>query len=505
MFTRAFHIWVKAIKKNHFTTWPGLTEQLVSKHLPKSVATAEGHLNQEQQGLQSTKMQKNKIIKPNHEEVISNFFQPSKNPVKTAIQQKFESITDDDDYFPKSDSPNIKTNEVLYCLASADKAGLAFSDLTGRFPIQSSRGNNYVLIAYHVDANAILQAPLKNRQALSIVNAWESINKKFKAAGVQPSTCIMDNECSNDLKQALTKQNVSWQLVPLHNNRANRAERAIQTFKTHFKACLVTINDEFLMREWDRLLYQVEFTLTLLRSAKANSNLSAYAYLFGEFDYNKTPIVPPGTRVVAHTKPQQQASWELNGEQGWYIGPAQNRYRCIQVYFEKTRSMRIIDTVTFFPKKIKFPQVQLEDFLKQAAMDIITLLTQPPESTTITVQARDATKNALLQLATILNKAELLPDPVSPNPLFFPDAPPPRVPPDKSSPRVSPKTPSPTALIIPELQPLRVPPDILTPTVVSATPPTMAATSKFTNIPLTKQKSQIFQEETNIPPPLPTN
>ena len=62
----------------------------------------------------------------------------------------------DDDLFPVSDSPNIKTNEIVYSLASADKVGLAFSDLTGRFPIQSSRGNNYILIAYHPDANAIL-------------------------------------------------------------------------------------------------------------------------------------------------------------------------------------------------------------------------------------------------------------------------------------------------------------------------------------------------------------
>ena len=44
----------KAIKNNHFTSWPGLTVPLVTKHLPKSVATSQGHLTSERQGLQST-------------------------------------------------------------------------------------------------------------------------------------------------------------------------------------------------------------------------------------------------------------------------------------------------------------------------------------------------------------------------------------------------------------------------------------------------------------------
>jgi hypothetical protein len=36
--------WLKAINASYFATWPGLTAQLVTKHLPKSIATAKGHL-----------------------------------------------------------------------------------------------------------------------------------------------------------------------------------------------------------------------------------------------------------------------------------------------------------------------------------------------------------------------------------------------------------------------------------------------------------------------------
>ena len=36
--------WIKATDAGHFATWPGLTSDNVRKHLPKSLATAKGHL-----------------------------------------------------------------------------------------------------------------------------------------------------------------------------------------------------------------------------------------------------------------------------------------------------------------------------------------------------------------------------------------------------------------------------------------------------------------------------
>ena len=44
----------QALKKNFLTTFPGLTENLVNKHLSPSIATEFGHLRQEKQHLQST-------------------------------------------------------------------------------------------------------------------------------------------------------------------------------------------------------------------------------------------------------------------------------------------------------------------------------------------------------------------------------------------------------------------------------------------------------------------
>eukprot|EP00957_Ditylum_brightwellii_P128091 9769779-Ditylum_brightwellii.AAC.1 len=54
--------WIKTIKQGHFPTWPGLTAEMVKKHLPKTIASAKGHLQQQRKNLRSTK----KIPEPEH-------------------------------------------------------------------------------------------------------------------------------------------------------------------------------------------------------------------------------------------------------------------------------------------------------------------------------------------------------------------------------------------------------------------------------------------------------
>jgi len=160
------------------------------------------------------------------------------------------------------------------------------------------------------------------------------------------------------------------------------------------------------MMEWDRLLDQAFLTLNLLRPSRLNPSLSAYAYLFGQFDLNATPLAPPGTKTMMHSKPSNRASWDPNGRITWYIGPSMSHYRCVKVFVPKTHAKINTDTVLFFPKSIPIPSITTEDHLKQAATDIITLLTHPPKESPLpsNLQLGDTTKNALLQIATILGR-----------------------------------------------------------------------------------------------------
>ena len=52
-------------------------------------------------------------------------------------------------------------------------------------------------------------------------------------------------------------------MVPSPTRRANASERATQTFKAHFTAGLASLDPDFPVSEWDRLLEQAILTLNL--------------------------------------------------------------------------------------------------------------------------------------------------------------------------------------------------------------------------------------------------
>ena len=282
--------WIKAIRNNNFTTWPGLTESLVNQHLPLSTATVQGHLHRERQKLQST----------------------TKKTTNKCIEAGLDLV--EDEMTPSSPTPNVKTNQVAYILIDKKDLTTAYQDLTGRFPYRSSRGNEYILIGFHYDANSIIAHPVKNRKGPTLIQAWEHLHHTFGKAGVAPDVWILDNEISYDLKTAFDINNTKFQLVPPHSHRRNAAERAIQTWKNHFKAGLASAHPNFPLSEWDRLIPQSNITLNLLRTARANPALSAYAYIYGQFDFSATPLAPPGTKVVVHIDSKVRDTWELNGD-----------------------------------------------------------------------------------------------------------------------------------------------------------------------------------------------
>jgi hypothetical protein len=234
--------------------------------------------------------------------------------------------------------------------------GRSYSDLTGRFPCKSDRGNQYVLVLYVYDDNAILVEPVKNRSESEQVKAYKSLLERANK-GSQLKMHWMDNEASKAVKDVLVNTyKLTYQLVPPHIHRRNAAERAIRTFKNHFIAGLSSVDKAFPLRLWDRLIPQAEATLNMMRTSRTNPKISAYEAIGGKFDFNKTPLAPPGCKVIIHEKPGQRASWDQHGVPGWYLEPANEHYRCYRCYVPKTQAERISDTVEFFPAESKTPK-----------------------------------------------------------------------------------------------------------------------------------------------------
>jgi hypothetical protein len=74
----------------------------------------------------------------------------------------------------------------------------------------------------------------------------------------------MDNECLEEFKAMIEKNNMTYQLVPPHDHQRNMAEKAIQTFKAHFISILCGADTNFPLHLWDQLLPQAEQTINML-------------------------------------------------------------------------------------------------------------------------------------------------------------------------------------------------------------------------------------------------
>jgi hypothetical protein len=182
--------WIKAIRNGHFATWPGLTTKLVTEKLPKSIATVKEHLNRQQKNIRSTKPR--------------------------AIATDTE-----EDANPPSDALNHRSHHVF--AAVTDVTCQIDTDLTGQFPVTSSRGNKYILVLYDYNSSAILAEPMKNRSGNEHLRAYNKLHQFLVGRGFKPLLQKLNNEASNALKRTMGDKDIDFQLVPPHTHRRNAA------------------------------------------------------------------------------------------------------------------------------------------------------------------------------------------------------------------------------------------------------------------------------------------
>jgi hypothetical protein len=193
------------------------------------------------------------------------------------------------------------------------------------------------MIAVEMVGNYIDVKPMKMQESKSMVKAYSAIMERWAATKViAPNWHVLDNEVPKELKAAIHDNNCTLKLTPPDKHRRNIAEGAIQTTKNHIISCLTGLPDDFPIHEWDELLPQMLLTLNLLRSSHVTSNVSAYAYNHGQFDYNRMPLAPMGCAVQFHINPKRRASWGAHSEDGWYLRTSPKHYWCHIVFVKKT-------------------------------------------------------------------------------------------------------------------------------------------------------------------------
>ena len=161
------------------------------KKLPASPATAKGHMVRVRQGLQSTKSNRQDIL---------------------------DARDDVHDMAPPEHCCTAIENEMFgFVVTRDDDNNTIYSDLCGRFPVESYTGMNYILVVYVYKLNAPLMVPIKSRKDEDMVAAFTSVYQELELYGHKPALHVLDNECSRAVKTFIRSNRTDIQLVEPHN------------------------------------------------------------------------------------------------------------------------------------------------------------------------------------------------------------------------------------------------------------------------------------------------
>ncbi len=354
--------WIAAIKNKQYASWPGPSVDAARRHFPELDETHKGHGRKTPSGLRLTKPKEDQTIDSNN---AFQFNEANNVPLRPIKKEK--TI-----FFKILDMKDEATKKI-------------WTDQPGRFPKKSSKGSQYMMVLMKNESNTILVEAMRNRMSGEMICAYQVLVDQLRYARIAPKQHILDNECSNDFKEAIKTNNMTYQLIPPHDHQWNKAEKVIQTFKDHFVAILCGANTSFPLNLWDLLLRQAKHTLNMLRPSRMTPTVLAYAYLWGQHDYNANPFAPPGCKVESHLVPGICETWAPHTASGYYIGTAQEHYCCHEVYIIDTRHTRICSLVFFKHKYLTMPSLTPADALIRAADNLTTTIAgviPPPNMTT---------------------------------------------------------------------------------------------------------------------------
>ena len=92
---------------------------------------------------------------------------------------------------------------------------------------------HYDTTVREIDNNVILSEPMRNRFAGEMFRAYKLLIQRLQNAGIKPKKHVLDNEISEEFKNAIKERDMDYELVPKGQHRRNIAEKAIQTWKSH--------------------------------------------------------------------------------------------------------------------------------------------------------------------------------------------------------------------------------------------------------------------------------
>ena len=94
---------------------------------------------------------------------------------------------------PEEPMPQFRSNKLSLQVTPISKL---YTGDTGRFPIHSRSGHQYIMIAYHCDTNMILAVTFKTRNYTYRLKAYNIIMQRLSDRKLTVDLQILDNEAS---------------------------------------------------------------------------------------------------------------------------------------------------------------------------------------------------------------------------------------------------------------------------------------------------------------------
>ena len=192
---------IRAINKNWLISFPGLTANGISKHLPKSIQIIMGYLHKVRKNLRQT--------------------------VKVTAEEITEEIEEDpsEDYLPPRKIKNCEHIVQVTAVKFEDLKGITSINQTGAFPITLAQGNRYIMVMEDSDGGAILVTVIRSRKKKHLLEEFIEIHDILKKVDINPILHQIDNEFSIELIEEIKSRGVRYQTAPRGNHRTIAAER----------------------------------------------------------------------------------------------------------------------------------------------------------------------------------------------------------------------------------------------------------------------------------------
>jgi hypothetical protein len=217
---------LEAIRLGALRNIERLTTKIVRKNPPHTMATAMGHLDNTRQGQKSTNPRKksstNRIHNTETEEAISELqIDNDISEIRDVDHEASKMIYYDDplnitDIYDHQLETSTYTKIVPYDENAEDEYQLKrdatiHTDATGRYPIRSLSGNEYMMVSVYKGYIHIV--PMKNRTKEEQLRAYQETANHNKTSNHKPDYQRLDNETSKDLEAWLKKQKLSSSTV----------------------------------------------------------------------------------------------------------------------------------------------------------------------------------------------------------------------------------------------------------------------------------------------------